>query len=82
MRVESYVKAVSEMEARIRKLTRQRDDARAELSNYGPMLIKSTELNAELGRALSDHRDEIAELQSQIRDLADLIAQLEEQANA
>jgi hypothetical protein len=75
----SYLRALASMDERLSVLTRQRDDARAQMDNVTPILAASTRLIGTLGTELAEALDEIQELQIALRERTQLIESLQQE---
>lgn len=75
----SYAHALAEMDDRLARLTRQRDDARAQADNLGPLLDSATRLAARLGTELAAALSELRDLRRALAERTELIADLQAQ---
>lgn len=75
----TYLRALASMDERLSVLTRQRDDARAQMDNVTPILAASTRLISVLGAELSAALEELAEMRTALTERNELIESLQQQ---
>lgn len=75
----SYLRALADMDKRLSVLTRQRDDARAQIDNVTPILSACTRLIGTLGTELAEALEELALLRTALRERNELIASLQDE---
>ena len=74
----TYAKALHDMDETLSRLTRQRDDARAQMDNATPILAAATRLISLLGTELAEALNDIQDLQIALRERNELIESLQE----
>lgn len=75
----SYIRALADMDERLSVLTRQRDDARAQMDNVTPILSQATRLISVLGAELAAALEELAEMRTALTERNELIESLQKQ---
>ena len=74
----TYLRALASMDERLSVLTRQRDDARAQMDNSQVIITQATRLISTLGTELVAALDELTELRRMLRERNELIESLQE----
>jgi len=74
----TYLRALAAMDERLSVLTRQRDDARAQMDNSQVIITQATRLISTLGTELVAAIDELTELRRMLRERNELIESLQE----